>query len=390
MRRHVGPARSAAVAFAALAAGFSPAALAAQSACAAARDDARVTAIADFLDRIAATAPVWDDFSPANEPVILAIDTMSFRGGAATPACTLVWRARAGLELVELTRLPPLSTPLYGFADLTRPGPRADATADGSMRRSRQLPAEDQERLRAAGVARAAVLPVPLDLSRLGQFGEMLKRAKVDPGLIQAELAVHEGFHLHVQFPAWLDQERRYAWPAWDVQPDRNAMRTACYAGSPEISAAFAREVDALSRGLRCLFGASPRHRRGSRGVTRYRPPERPVWPPRLRPRAAGRSPNPGVRSPKRTRNSRRHRPVDQTCDPGRGGHPAEGQAPRLLRCAAARCVLSHRAAAALDSRRVVRPRRGARLTAALARAGGRRQALFAEFSARLHAAATW
>ncbi|MGE3616547.1 MAG: hypothetical protein AB7L66_11815, partial [Gemmatimonadales bacterium] len=269
MRRHVGSARSAAAVLAALAAGFSPAALAAQAACAAARDDARVTAIAEFLDRIAATAPVWDDFAPANEPVVLAIDTAAFRGAPATPACTLVWRARRGLQLVELTRLPPLSTPLYGFADLTRPGPRADPTADGSIRRSRLLPAEDQERLRAAGVARAAVLPVPLDLSRLGQFGEMLKRANVDPGLIQAELAVHEGFHLHVQFPAWLDQERRYAWPAWDVQPDRNAMLTACYSGSPEISAAFGREVDALLAAYDALFGAGPPDPAAARAAAR-------------------------------------------------------------------------------------------------------------------------
>jgi hypothetical protein len=68
----------------------------------------------------------------------------------------------------------------------------------------------------------------------------------VDPALIQADLAVHESFHLQSQFPTWLDQSRAYAWPAWDRQPDRRELRERCYAGSPELAAALEAEIAAL------------------------------------------------------------------------------------------------------------------------------------------------
>jgi hypothetical protein len=62
---------------------------------------------------------------------------------------------------------------------------------------------------------------------------------------LQADFAVHESFHLHVQFPEWLDQPGVYAWPLWDRQPDRAQLRARCY-GSREVTDALGREHAAL------------------------------------------------------------------------------------------------------------------------------------------------
>ena len=77
---------------------------------------------------------------------------------------------------------------------------------------------------------------------------------------------MHEGFHLHVQFPAWLDQARTYAWPAWDRQPDLRELHQRCYAGSPELSAALALEIDALVAAFDAV-GADGATRDVARGV---------------------------------------------------------------------------------------------------------------------------
>lgn len=63
---------------------------------------------------------------------------------------------------------------------------------------------------------------------------------------MQADLAVHESFYLHSQFPTWLDQDRAYGWPAWDHQPDGAEFGQRCYAGSPELAQALEAERQAL------------------------------------------------------------------------------------------------------------------------------------------------
>lgn len=83
----------------------------------------------------------------------------------------------------------------------------------------------------------------------------MLIAAKADPARIQADLAVHESFHLHSQFPTWLDQTRTYAWPAWDVQPDRTELRQRCFAGTPELSAALRSEMQTLVSAYEAVTG---------------------------------------------------------------------------------------------------------------------------------------
>jgi hypothetical protein len=183
---------------------------------------------------------VWDDYTLVRHPLLLLADS-THRGHPETPVCAAIWRAGAPLEVIELTARPRFSTALYGMIDLDPVGPRAVEEAFLPA-----VPAGDAAALRARGVTRAVVLAVPLNFSRLGRVGEALREAQVDPALIHADLAVHEGFHLHVQFPAWLGQARIYSWPAWDRQPDLRELHQRCYAGSPELSAALAVEIDAL------------------------------------------------------------------------------------------------------------------------------------------------
>jgi hypothetical protein len=188
---------------------------------------------------------VWDDYTLARHPVLLLADS-TFRGAPATPVCAAIWRHAKPLERLELPARPPFSTPIYGMINADPVGPRATAMASQLAVAQRPAPDEAVEVLRGRGIARAVVLGVPLEFAGLGRLGEMLADAKADPVLIQADLAVHESFHLHSQFPTWLDQPRSYAWPAWDVQPDRAELRARCYAGSPALSAASRAELDTL------------------------------------------------------------------------------------------------------------------------------------------------
>lgn len=228
--------------------------LAAQAPCTDARSDPQVIALVAALDRVAAVPPVWDDFKVANHPVLFLLDS-TYRGAVTTPVCALVWRSGAALQVLELATRPGLSTPLYGFISLDPTGSRAQPNSEAVVAASRRIGVEDAGRLRAAGVSRAVALPVPLDFAQLGAFGEALRKSGADPILIQVDLAVHEGFHLQVQFPAWMDQPRTHAWPAWDLQPDRREFREKCYAGTSAVAAAFATEVGALLDAFDALYG---------------------------------------------------------------------------------------------------------------------------------------
>lgn len=205
----------------------------------------QVIATDSALDRIAAIPPVWDDFSVADYPILLVSDT-SYKATTPGSACVAVWRRRAPLAVLELAGRPRMSTPLYGFINLDSAGPKAIAGADGVVRSMQRLAPAGIEQLRAMGITRALLLPAPLEYARIGALGAALSQMGVDPVRLQADNAVHEGFHLFVQFPAWLDQARRHAWPGWDTQPDRAAMRQRCYAGSPAVAAAFEAEVTEL------------------------------------------------------------------------------------------------------------------------------------------------
>jgi hypothetical protein len=206
------------------------------------------------LQRVAG-ASVWDDYRLARHPLLLVADS-AYRGAAGTPVCAAIWRADAPLEIVELPARPRLSTPLYGMIGLDPPGPGGHDAAQAQALTQDLHPATATA-LRSRGITRVVVLPFPMDFSRLGALGAALRQAGRDGAVMQADFAVHESFHLHVQFPAWLDQHRAYAWPAWDRQPDRTEMRDRCYAGTPEIASMLKAEHAALLAAYDLLDSAS-------------------------------------------------------------------------------------------------------------------------------------
>lgn len=217
----------------------------AQSTCSAAFKDSVSTRTVDALSKVAAVPPVWDDYTFSRHPLLLLSDS-SFRGQSGTPVCAALWHSGAPLELIELAVRPPFSTPLYGMINSDSVGPRAIEGASDLMVVRQGAPSSVTDVLRSRGITRVVVLNVPMNFDGLGRLGEMLKAAHADPAPIQADLAVHESFHLHSQFPTWLGQSRTYVWPAWDQQPNRVELRKRCYAGSPELSAALKSEIQAL------------------------------------------------------------------------------------------------------------------------------------------------
>jgi len=228
----------------------------AQSTCADAFRDSLSANTLRVFERVASVAPVWDDYTFSRHPLLLLADS-AYRGHAETPVCASVWRAGRPLERIELSARPPFSTPLYGMIDSDSIGPRAiDGAADIAVV-ARKPPSAVAAALRSRGIARVVVFNVPMNLAALGRLGEMLIAAKADPARIQADLAVHESFHLHSQFPTWLDQTRTYAWPAWDLQPDRTELRQRCYAGSPELSEALKAEIQTLVAAYDAVSGDS-------------------------------------------------------------------------------------------------------------------------------------
>ena len=215
----------------------------AQSTCDRAFSDS--TALRDLraINSVAAIPPIWNGYTLANHPLLFIADT-THRGRSATPVCAAIWRANKPLQIIELASRPRFSTPVYALINLDAIGPRANA-ADMAGAFPPVEPAV-AARLRELGVTRVVALNMPLNFDRLGRFGEMMKTMTMNPALMQADLAVHESFHLHSQFPRWLDQSRTYDWPAWDHQPDRKELRERCYAGTPAIKQAHEQEMSAL------------------------------------------------------------------------------------------------------------------------------------------------
>lgn len=220
--------------------------------CAAAFTDSLSQRTLQAFARVALVQEIWDDYSLARHPLLLVADS-TFRGSPDAPVCAAIWRKDQPLERLALAARPPMSTPLYGMVSTEPVGARPT----NPQLAIRPLPASVALALGAAGITRTLVLQVPLDFGTLGRLGEMLRTARADPALILADLAVHESFHLHAQFPTWLDQARSYAWPEWDVQPDRAAFRQHCYAGASEVTAALDAERTALLAAFDALYGAT-------------------------------------------------------------------------------------------------------------------------------------
>ncbi|HEX6372275.1 MAG TPA: hypothetical protein VF006_25375 [Longimicrobium sp.] len=217
----------------------------AQRPCSAAFADSLSIRTLRAFERVAAVPPVWDDYTLARHPLLLLADS-TFRGRAETPVCAAIWRSGTPLEVVELAARPPFSSPIYGMIDSDPAGSGATEDSRHLFVARRPAPPAVVAKLRARGITRVVALNVPMNVGGLGRLGEMLREANADLALMQADLAVHESFHLHSQFPTWLDQERAYRWPAWDHQPDRAELGERCYAGSPELARALEAERRAL------------------------------------------------------------------------------------------------------------------------------------------------
>lgn len=233
-----------------------------QAACTGAFTDSTSMRTLDALDRLAAVAPVWDTYSIARHPLLLVAD----RGedaGRKDSTCVAVWRAGRGLDVVGVAERPHFSTPLYGMLQAVR----GVTPIDGPVR---PAPEALSRALLARGVERAVVVAVPLRFETLGRLGEMLGKARADPAMIIADIAVHESFHLHVQMPRWWGEFSPYAWPGWDVQPSRDETRRICYSGSAALAAALAEEIDALIAAFDMLAGGQGKAER-QRGVEHAR-----------------------------------------------------------------------------------------------------------------------
>jgi len=220
--------------------------------CATAPRRTDVGALLRALDTVASLAPVWDGYSIRRHAVLLvARDTVPAR--ADSGSCIVIWRHARPAVTLRVSAEPRYSTPLYGFFNGDSLGPRARAGSLEGLEGMRRVPADLLHPLRQLGVRRAVLLPVPPDLRRLGPVGtEIAKQPERLTG-IQADLAIHEGFHLHVQFPRWYDQSSDHAWPDWDVQPDRAALVARCYSGASD-SLALRVEHNALLSAYRALW----------------------------------------------------------------------------------------------------------------------------------------
>lgn len=65
------------------------------------------------------------------------------------------------------------------------------------------------------------------------------------------QLAVHELFHLEVQFPVWFN--KKGYWPDWDHQPDRQSVNR-CYTCSEEVKKNTQKEVNSLLKMIESII----------------------------------------------------------------------------------------------------------------------------------------
>ena len=200
-----------------------------------------------MLDKLATIdAPPWSDYRTEQHPLVLLGPDRP-----APPTCALVWRGR---ELARLALAEPVekADPFrYWTSDPI--GPRAVPVMKALGELMRSAPRDLATALASIGVTRAMMLRIDFDP---GPFAALdLSRYFGSLDVLRFLWVVHETFHLCSQFPVWLDQPARYAWPAWDHQPSRPELVARCYGGK---AAPLARDERAA---LFEAFGAVYRRR---------------------------------------------------------------------------------------------------------------------------------
>lgn len=171
------------------------------------------------------TEPYWSSHDPEDFVTVLFAE-------ADSDTCALIHRGTVQ-AYGTLSAPPNLLTPLFGYQLPWTTGPDwvqplADAAVQGD---------ELRDWLAGHGVERATLLPAH-EVTDAG-FGVS--------ALSHLQIAVHEGFHVDVQMPAWFG-EAEHPWPAWDQQPAR-AQLAACYVDVAVEQAALADAVDAAWSG---------------------------------------------------------------------------------------------------------------------------------------------
>lgn len=173
--------------------------------------------------------PLWSSYHPATADYVFVIPAPQVQ------RCAAVWRDGALRSVFPLASAPRLDTPLYGFF---RPARAADH------------PQELRDRLAAAGVREAVILPLDGD-ARLG-FSMNSQSWFID-------MAVHEAVHLLVQFPSRSGVEAAFRWPRWTVpQPDRAQLANRCYGSAdPKEQRLAAERAPLLAAAMSAATGGS-------------------------------------------------------------------------------------------------------------------------------------
>jgi hypothetical protein len=214
--------------------------------------DSATAALVDGLVQATESGlPVWGDYDLSDATYVVYAGESA--GGR---ACVGVWEAGRTVAYGEVPDAPRLPTLIYGF--YLPPGARGAVPTRGAQ------PESLAKWLKSAGVGRATIVPVTVE-----DFPMEL------PTLFKVQVALHEGFHAHVQSPHWAGSSGG-TWPVWDRQPDRDGLQ-ACYAGRSAAAAALEDEREALARMVDALLdGVAPTAcRRGAdfldRRAARYR-----------------------------------------------------------------------------------------------------------------------
>lgn len=179
------------------------------------------------------TEKVWGDYDLSDGSFVLhAGDLENGR------SCLGVWHRGESLSFVELPDKPKLATPLYGFF---RVNDDTKKDADPAiLEQVNRQPASITKWLQGLKIRSAVIMPVEFP-----QFPFKI------PAIVKVQLAIHEAFHMEVQFKRWLTGTGY--WPAWDHQPDRKGIQ-ACYTGTESVKAALDKERETLALLIEALL----------------------------------------------------------------------------------------------------------------------------------------
>lgn len=72
--------------------------------------------------------------------------------------------------------------------------------------------------------------------------------------ILRLVFIIHEGFHLHITLPRWIEKDNNILWPKWDIQPNRKNLVFECYESSSEIKNLYKEELSSLIKVFETLY----------------------------------------------------------------------------------------------------------------------------------------